>query len=67
MKKIIVLLAMLVLAGCAGLDVTYQFHANYKSEELIRKEQDAADRAQAALDRAQDAKRYDEIMRAMRP
>lgn len=39
-----VLLMCVVLSGCAGLDVTYQFHANYKSKELIEKEQAAADR-----------------------
>ena len=44
MKKIITLMAVVLLAGCAGLDVTYQLQANYKSKELIAKEQAAADR-----------------------
>lgn len=49
---LVFLFAMSVgLSGCAGLDVTYQFHANYKSKELIAKEKAAAEEAryEAAL------------------
>lgn len=39
MKKIITLAVLVLLTGCAGLDVTWQLQATYKSEALIAKEQ----------------------------
>lgn len=37
MRRIASLAACLYLVGCAGLDVTYDFHAVYVSEDLIAK------------------------------
>lgn len=60
MKKITLILAALVLPGCAGLDVTYDFRATYISEELIAKRQ-------AEADRQRTAQRVEELPRAQLP
>lgn len=60
MKKLTTLIAVALLTGCAGLDVTYQLQANYISKELAAKRQ-------AEADKARDEKRLDDIVRAQVP
>lgn len=40
MKNVIVVLVALVLGGCAGLDVTWDFRASYMSDAYLAKQQE---------------------------
>lgn len=64
MKTTITCLALLVLTGCAGLDVEWSLGATYQTDELRAKRQRIADEA---LERARDAQRTDAAVRALQP